>query len=434
MTEIVLPYAPLPWQEDAHAMLDEQRFVCLVVHRRGGKSKMSIAQLVKAALEERGDYAYISPLLKQARRNIWDNPHTSLRDFVKGIPGTKVRETDMTVTFPGGSRIQVLGSDYPDTIRGLGLSGAVLDEVAQMPYNTWEEVVRPTLSDHEGWSLFIGTPKGASGNLFHDLYHGAATDDPAWGRMLLTVYDTNYLTVSKNEVAQLKKDMSDDKFAQEYLCSWTAMMRGSYYAQLIDDAQEEGRITTIKPQQNLQVCTAMDLGIGDSTAIVWWQQAGNEIHVLRGYEADGEAISHYAQQLKLQGDQWKTMYDTHWLPFDAEARELGTGKSRRDVFKGLGVTTKIVPKLSVEDGIEAVRQILPRCWFDEVGCTPLLLALREYRREVNRLTGELKQKPYHGPESNYADSFRYMSLAVKNPRVKERKRRQTQTKVSWMAG
>jgi len=309
----------------------------------------------------------------------------------------------------------------------------VLDEVAQMPYNTWEEVVRPTLSDQEGWGLFIGTPKGGKGNLFFDLYHGAATDDPAWSRMLLTVYDTQYRTISEHEVAQLKKDMSEDTFAQEYLCSWTAMLRGSYYAKLLEDAHTEGRVTRVKPQQNQLVMTAMDLGIGDATAVIWWQQAGNEIHVLRGYEADGEAIAHYAQQLKLQGEQWKTMYATHWLPHDAEARELGTGKSRRDVFKGLGVETKIVPRLSVEDGIEAARQILPRCWFDETSCNALLLALREYRREENRLTGELKERPHHGPESHYADAFRYLALAVKNPRVTERVKKPQRT-VSWMAG
>lgn len=414
-------------------MLDVRRFVALVVHRRGGKSLFAIAQLVRAALERRGLYAYIAPLLNQARRNVWNNPDTSLRHFVRGIPGVKISESDMSVDLPNGSRIVVLGADYPDAIRGLGLCGCVLDEVAQMPFNTWEEVVRPALSDHEGWGLFIGTPKGGVGNLFFDLYHGAANTDGAWGRMLLTVYDTGWYTVSKAEAEQLKRDMSDESFAQEYMCSWTAMLRGAYYAALLDEAQEAGRVTTVRPQQGQLVRTAWDLGIGDATAIVWWQQIGNEIHVLRGYEAEGEALSHYANVLQEVGASWKTLYGDHYLPHDAEARELGTGKSRRDVLRGLGLNTKVIPRLSVEDGIEAVRQILRRCWFDAAGCNALLLALRQYRREENRLTGQLKDRPYHGPESHYADAFRMLALAVKNPQAKP-----TQSRVarpaSWMAG
>ena len=430
---ITLPYKPLPWQREAHALLKKRRFVTLVIHRRGGKSKFAIAQLVKSAAQKRGLYAYIAPLLNQARRNIWNNPDTSLRQFVRGIPGVKIGESDMSVDFPNGSRIVVLGADYPDAIRGMGLSGCVLDEVAQMPFNTWEEVVRPALSDHEGWGLFIGTPKGGAGNLFFDLYHGAAATDGAWGRMLLTVFDTGYLTISAAEVEQLRRDMSEASFAQEYLCSWTALLRGAYYAKLLDDLQTAGRITRVKPQGNVLAHTAWDLGIGDATAIVWWQQVGNEIHVLRGYEAEGEGLAHYASVLQQAHDRDKLLYGTHWLPHDAEARELGTGKSRRDVLRGLGIQSRIVPRLGVEDGIEAVRQILPRCWFDATHCAPLLLALRQYRRDENRLTGQLKDKPFHGPESHYADAFRYLALAIKNPQAKATPQRVTRP-ASWMAG
>lgn len=432
--EIVLPYAPLPWQLAAHDLLDEHRFLVLVVHRRGGKTKFALAQMVRAALERRGLYAYVAPLLNQARRNMWSNPDTSLRHLVAGIPGVKISESEMSVTLPNGSLIRTLGADYPDTIRGLGLYGAVLDEVAQMPHNTWEEVTRPALSDNEGWALFIGTPKGGQGNLFHDLFQGAATADAAWCRLLLTVYDTGFRTISKEEVEQLKRDMTEATFAQEYLCSWTAAIRGAYYAKLLDDAQDSGRITTVRPQTNALIHTAWDLGIGDATAIIWWQQVGNEIHHLRGYEAEGEPLSHYAAELRATLERWKgCAYGDHWLPHDAEARELGTGKSRRDVLASLGVKTRIVPRLSVEDGIEAVRQIFPRCWFDAAGCNGLLLALRQYRRDENRLTGVLKQHPYHGPESHYADAERMMALAVRNP-----ERKATPVRVargaSWMAG
>lgn len=428
----MLPYSPLPWQRKAHKLLDERRFVTLVVHRRGGKTMFALAQLVRAALERRGLYAYVAPLLNQARRNVWRNPETSLPQLVKDIPGVKVLDGEMSIELPNGSLIRILGADYPDAIRGLGLHGAVLDEVAQMPWNTWAEVVRPALSDHEGWALFIGTPKGGVGNLFFELYEGAAATDGAWGRMLLTVVDTGWLTVSKAEVEQLKRDMPEDSFAQEYMCSWTATVRGSYYARLVDEAVEARRVITLRPQESQLVKTAWDLGIGDATAIIWWQQAGNEIHVLRGYEAEGEGLAHYVGVLQQQQKAWKTLYGDHYLPHDAEARELGTGKSRRDVLRGLGVNTKVIPRLSIEDGIEAVRQIFRRCWFDAAGCHALLLALRQYRREENRLSGELKDRPHHGPESHYADAFRMLALAVKNPQAKPLPVRALK-QASWMA-
>lgn len=415
-------------------MLDDFRFVALVIHRRGGKTKFAMAHMVRAALERRGLYAYIAPLLNQARRNIWSNPDTSLRHFCSVIPGAKINESEMSITLPNGSMIRILGADYPDTIRGLGLHGCVLDEVAQMPYNTWEEVVRPTLSDHEGWALFIGTPKGGAGNLFHDIFQGAAATDGAWSRMLRTVYDTGFRTVSKKEVEQLKRDMSAAKFEQEYLCSWTAALRGTYYANLIDEAQGAGRITTVRPQTSAVVQTAWDLGIGDATAIIWWQQVGNEIHHLYGYEAEGEGLAHYAEKLAEQLKLWPgCRYGDHWLPHDAEARELGTGKSRRDVLAGLGVKTRVVPRLAVEDGIEAVRQIFRRSWFDAAGCNQLLLALRQYRRDENRLTGVLKEHPYHGPESHYADAERMLAMAVRNPQAKATPPRVARG-ASWMAG
>ena len=211
---IDLGYHPRPWQERFHE--EAKRFSVAVCHRRAGKTVLAlrhaIDRMMRLALPN-GRYAYIAPFLKQAKKIAW----TYLKDFIQPIPGTEKNEAELWVQLPNGARLSIYGADNPDSIRGEYFDGAILDEVALMDPEVWGGIVRPALSDRGGWALFIGTPDGT--NLFSELYY-AALLNPEWHACLLTVYDTGALPAE--EIAQLKKEMSESQFAREFLCDFAA--------------------------------------------------------------------------------------------------------------------------------------------------------------------------------------------------------------------
>ena len=217
---IDLGFRPREWQRACFVGLKARRFGVLVVHRRGGKTVMAVMRLIDAALKcerENGRYAYIAPLFKQAKDVAW----SYLKGYALKVPGSRVNESECWVELPnmGGStsRIRVYGADNPDSLRGIYLGGAVMDEVADMKPDVWDQVVLPTLADRQGWALFIGTPKGV--NRFSDLYDQAQRDDD-WFAALYDVYQTGALPESEIELA--RRSMPDNAFRQEYLCDFAA--------------------------------------------------------------------------------------------------------------------------------------------------------------------------------------------------------------------
>jgi hypothetical protein len=213
---VELPYEPYPHQRAAHALRLAARFVVLVWHRRAGKTVFSILELLLAACactRERGRFAYIAPQLKQAKAVAWDY----LKKFARLIPGTTINESELYIELASGHRVRLFGADNPDSLRGIYLDGVVLDEVADMKPNLWEEIIRPALADRLGWALFIGTPKGI--NLFSKLYYDALKD-PSWGADLKRAGDTN--VIDAGELERARKEMSESRYAQEFDCDFAA--------------------------------------------------------------------------------------------------------------------------------------------------------------------------------------------------------------------
>lgn len=217
---IDLGFRPREWQRACFVGLKARRFGVLVVHRRGGKTVMAVMRLIDAALKcgrVNGRYAYIAPLFKQAKDVAW----SYLKGYALKVPGSRVNESECWVELPntGGStsRIRVYGADNPDSLRGIYLDGAVMDEVADMKPDVWDQVVLPTLADRQGWALFIGTPKGV--NRFSDLYDQAQRDDD-WFAALYDVYQTSALPESEIDLA--RRSMPENAFRQEYLCDFAA--------------------------------------------------------------------------------------------------------------------------------------------------------------------------------------------------------------------
>ncbi len=201
--------------------------------------------------------------------------------------------------------------------------------------------------------------------------------------------------------------MTEEQFEQEFECSFTAAVSGSYYGRLITIADKQKRITTVPLDSNVGVETWWDLGIGDSTAIWFAQRVGQEIHLIDYYETSGESLAHYADKLEEKG----YAYSNHIAPHDIMARELGTGKSRMEVARDLGIDFEVAPKLEVDHGIETVRNYLPHCYFDREKCKVGLDALRQYRKQWDDKNQVFKNKPLHDWCSHAADAFRYGCVA-----------------------
>jgi len=395
--KIVIPYKPRKHQKEVHDKL--KRFNVLVCHRRFGKTVLCINEILKKAMQNtlsRPRYYYLAPTYSMAKRTSWDY----LKEYTNVLPNVTYHETELRCDLPNGARIQLLGCERPDSLRGLYIDGVVLDEVAQMPPRLWTEIVRPALSDREGWMIAIGTPQGH--NAFFDLYD-YANHQEGWYAETFKSSETGI--ISDLELNEAKHLMPDEVYEAEFECSFDSAALGSIYAKGLAKAEEEKRITKVPYETGIKVNTFWDLGMADKTAIWFVQQKGSAFHIIDYYEDSGESLEFYATVL----DEKKYIYDTHYLPHDANVRELGTGVSRVETAQSLGMRTSIVPKLPVEDGINAVRMVLSRCWFDHEKCKYGIDALRQYRWATTE-RGEIKNKPEHSWCSHAADSFRYFAV------------------------
>ncbi len=380
-----------------------RRFNVIVCHRRFGKSVLGVNHLIRAAARTahpRPRFAYLAPYYKQAKSVAWDY----LKHFTQPIPGVRQNESELRVDLPNGARLSLLGADNPDALRGIYLDGVVLDEFGQMAPRVFSEIVRPALADREGFAIFIGTPKGRNG--FYQLYERAKSDR-RWFTALYKASETGIL--SADELADARAVMTPDEYAQEFECSFQAAVAGAYYAALVEQAEEQGRIGNVPWDPRLPVHTAWDLGIDDATAIWFCQQQGPEIRLVDYYESSGVGLDHYARVLQEK----RYVYGDHILPQDAQVRELGTGRSRIETLASLGIAARPGRGFAVEDGINAVRLMLPRCWFDGTRCARGLDALRQYRRDFDEKLQSFRARPVHDWASHAADAFRYLAVGLR---------------------
>ena len=403
--DIEIPYAPRPQQFNLHA--DPSRFKICVSHRRWGKSVYAITELLRKALEiqtERSDgrFMYLAPYYRQAKQVAWDY----LCYYTRDIPGTKINQSELRVDLINGSRIRLAGAgDDPDALRGIFLDGIVLDEYADMSPRVWSEICRPALVDRKGWAIFIGTPKGK--NHFWQLYENAEKDKE-WTRYLFKASETG--VVAPEELEAARKEMGEDEFQQEFECSWSAAIKGSYYGSIIEEAESDGRVSKVEVDPALPVHVAWDLGISDSCSLWFFQVTMGEVRFVDFYEHSGVGLEHYVKVMEQKG-YW---YGDDWLPHDAKVRELGTGRTRAETLVNMGRRPRIVPNHKVEDGINAARLLLHHCWFDELNCEQGINALRSYQREWDDVKRVFRKTPLHNWASHAADSFRYASMAYRN--------------------
>ena len=405
--DIKLKYRPRSVFEDFHDR--QQRWAVIVAHRRCGKTVACINDLiVKALLENKqhAQYAYIAPFYSQAKSVAW----RYLERFSEPVM-VKANQSELWVELINGARIRLFGADNPDALRGNFLDGVVLDEMADMKPSVWGEIIRPLLADRLGWATFIGTPKGH--NAFYDIYN-EATKKPNWYVKVLRADQT--MLLPQSELDDAKASMSENQYEQEFLCSFEAAIMGAYYGQEMRRITDLDRITIIEYDNMFPCHTVWDLGFNDSTAIIWFQTVYGEIRILDHHSSNGQPISFYTGLLAQKEEEYGYKYGTHWLPHDARAKTLASGG--KSIIEQIATKIdikhlKIVPNLSIQDGIQATRLALTRTWFDN-RCEEGIECLRQYQREWNDDKKCFNDRPKHDFTSHSADAFRYLSIVWKD--------------------
>lgn len=414
MATIRLPnnWNPRPYQRAAWEALESgKRRAALVWHRRGGKDEVALHWSACAAMQKAATYWHMLPQANQARKAIWEaiNPHTGLRRIDEAFPHeirTTTREQEMMIKFVNGSTWQVVGADNFNALVGSPPFGIVFSEWSLCDPASWD-YLRPILAENGGWALFIYTSRGK--NHGYSLYK-MAQRNPSWFHQLLTVDDTKAIKAEVIE-EERRSGMSEDMIQQEYYCSFEAANPGAYYGKEMAKVWKDGRICRVPVEAGIDCETWWDLGMDDSMSIWITQTIAREIRFVGYIEESGEGLAHYAKKLKDFGTEHSVFFSRHVMPHDVMVRELGTGKSRKEVAESMGLKPiKVAPKLEIEDGIECVRRMLPFCWFDEERCARGISALTEYSKDWDERNKVFASRPKHNWASHGADAARTMGV------------------------
>ena len=445
--EVVVPYCPRNWAAGFHASF--RRWAVLVLHRRAGKTTAILNHHQRAALDDGWESARLRHLLPSAseaelrtlmrRRTYWHvmpsyhqakltGAWDTLQEIAAVVPGIKPNQSEMCVTYPNGNKIQLIGADKPDSLRGPGLSGLSLDEYSQIPANAFSEVLSKALADHVGYCVFSGTIKGT--DQLYDTYQVAQKDPAEWFSLWQNV-DESLDTETGATITALVRAMEDDRklvlnglmtqaeFDQEWYLSPEAAIKGAFYGTQLKAAREQGRITVVPYDPSLPVDTDWDLGI-DAMAI-WYSQSlrSGQIRLIDYHEDVGGGLVECIKVCKEK----PYIYGQHWAPHDIEQREISSALTRKQIAFSLGVTFQVTPKVDVADGITAVQAILARCWFNEATTEAGVDALRQYHRVYQSRLDQFTSTPVHDWSSHAADAMRGLAVRHRTPRDMPKRRR-----------
>lgn len=361
--------------------------------------------------EKVGTYYYFFPTYSQGKKILWNGIDKDGFRFLSHIPKELRRRTDnqeMIIETINGSIFQVIGTDNADSIVGTNPIGCVFSEYSLQNPSAWG-YVRPILLENGGWAIFNYTSRGRNHGYTLLQY---AKQTLGWFISVLSATDTGVFTPEQLEEERkqyISEDGDDLRFRQEYLCSFDGAIQGSYFGKIIQEIEDNGQIKDF-PIEDLKVHTVWDLGIGDSNAIWFVQAVGNELRVIDYYETNGEGLAHYAKVLQDKG----YLYGDHFAPHDIQVRELGSGVSRLETAKKLGIDFKVTKNLSVDDRIQAGRTVLRRCYFHATNCEKGLDALRNYHKEWDDKNKCFKDRPSHDWSSHGSDAFTYLAVNFKN--------------------
>lgn len=381
--------------------------VIAIMPRRAGKDVTAFNLCIRECLRKVCVIYYIFPTFAQAKRVIWDsitNAGDRILDYVpKGVTES-MNSQEMKIRFKNGSLLQLVGSDNFDALMGTNPQGVVFSEYALQDPRAYQ-YIRPILTANDGWALFLTTPRGK--NHAYELYQ-IALNSPEWFALKLTLDDTQHIPLKEIEKERAEGIMSEDLIQQEYYTSFTMGIEGAYYAKYIDKMRLDHRIGDVPWEIAFKVNTAWDIGVRDSTSIIFFQCVGTTVRIIDAYENSKEGLEHYVKVLESK----PYSYGKHIGPHDIQVKEWGSGLTRLEKARQLGVKFTVAPDLSIVDGIEAVRTTLGKVWIDQGRCANLIRALENYRQEYDAKKRVYKTTPLHDIYSHFADSMRYLAISL----------------------
>ena len=409
--EIVHVYSPrdvfIPFHQRT------KRWSALVCHRRAGKTVAAVNDIVARALyssKKNSRYAYLAPFYRQAKEIAWQY----LKDATRNGMAKRVSEAELSVTLLNDAKISLFGADNPDSMRGVYNDGVILDEFGDMRPSLWGEVILPTLADRKGWAVVMGTPKGR--NQFYHAVEKAKSDPENWFSMILPASTSGIL--DEETLKEMRSQMSDEAYAQEFEVDFTAAVAGTYYARQITELENQGRISDLQTfEEGYKVYCASDIGKKDGAAWWFWQETPRGVVFFDYEENHGLGAEENIKLLKDKGYD----YEIVWLPHDAVAQTFQSTRSTLEQFLEADLPCRIVPKLSRQDGIEAARLVLrDHAVIHKSKCALGVEALRFYHREWSEISKSFQDNPYKDWSSEAADAFRYASIVCKQGRVSEK--------------
>ncbi len=397
----------IPFLHEMFNIKKRKRFF-LCWPRRSGKDLVAFYACIRVMIANPTQVYFVYPTYSQGKKILWDgldNEGFPLLDYLPRELIASKNSQDLSIKMHNGSSFKIVGSDEPDRLVGTNAKLLVFSEYSLQNPQAWQflrQVVRANL----GTAIFITTPRGR--NHAYELYEYAKTMPDEWFVSKLTVDDTKHITAE--DLEKERRECSEDLIQQEWFTSFSLGVEGSYYSKYLNAIRLNNQITNVPWQPYQKVHVAVDIGFRDSTAIIWFQKVGDQSYnIIDCYQNTKHGLDHYAKMILEKPYTYGKMI----FPHDLAVTEFGSGLTRLEQARNLGLTPTIAPKLSIEDGIEACRALIPRCYFDEVKCKPLLKALESYRQLYDAKKQVYMGTPNHDWSSHYADSFRYMAVSQK---------------------
>lgn len=419
-SKVLIPRQPVNWfkprdyQKLIYIAHQECRFVLVIMPRRGGKDATCVDIIVQDMITTPGNYYYCYPRFNMGRRGLWNCIMTNGKPYMSLFPEERIIRKDSNKMFiemrnDHGtiSTFEILGMDDPERIPSLNAQGLVMSEFKKFKPKAFQLFTPIFNNNPKCWCIINSTPYGRNNHLWN--FKEAALKHSDYFYIYLTLDDTKHIPVELIERDIEAGIISRDLARQEYWCDWDMGVDGTYYAKLIQEMEDNEQITDVMYDPRYPVHTAADIGKMVTILIYFQLIPQNKLHIINCTRIINQSINEAANDIHRKN----YTYGTHFWPHDMKVKDWSSKNNRITIAKSLGIWGKIIGKdIGKEDGVECVRQTLPRTYIDQNHCKELVNALRNHRHEFNATLGTYTKEPVSDWTCDWADCMRYVAIAT----------------------